>query len=104
MDWKIILAVFMAGGTIGLVAASLCGAAKRGDTMGDSNLNRNGSGCKDPTACKAIKNVSKELNHGGIDDILNPLIKAARAMFGAAGFEIVGRIALKNTKTGKEYR
>jgi len=68
------------------------------------NLQKNGSGYKDLTAYAAIKNVDKELNHDIIDDILNPLIKAARAMFEAAGFEIIGRIVLKNKNTGKEYR
>lgn len=68
------------------------------------DIQKNGSGCKDPTAYKAIKNVDKESTHDKIDDILNPLIKAARAMFEAAGFEIIGRISLKNKITGKEYR
>ncbi|MBP2632146.1 MAG: hypothetical protein H6Q70_2774 [Firmicutes bacterium] len=68
------------------------------------NLQKNGSGYKDLTAYNAIKNIDKESNHDTIDDILNPLIKGARAMFEAAGFEVVGRIALKNKSTGKEYR
>lgn len=68
------------------------------------NLQKNGSGYKDLTAYNAIKNIDKESNHDTIDDISNPLIKATRAMFEAAGFEVVGRISLKSKRTGKEYR
>lgn len=101
-----ILISLAVGCAVGIFIASLCAAAKGGDlpVKEGYDLQKNGSGCKDPTAYKAIKNVDKESSHDTIDDILNPLIKAARAMFDAAGFEIMGRISLKSKSTGKEYK
>lgn len=62
------------------------------------NLNINGSGCKDPTACEAIGKTDKELKK------LNKLLDCLRHICDLAGFEIEGRIVLKNKKTGKIWR
>lgn len=64
--------------------------------MGNPKLNS--SGCKDLTAYEAIKNADKT------DDLVNKLIKTIKAMIDLAGFEIVGRIGLRNKINGKEYR
>lgn len=69
-----------------------------------NELKKNGSGCKDLTAYKAIKSIEKEKHHDPVGDVINPLLKGVRAMFEAAGFEIVGRITLKDMQTGREYR
>ncbi len=62
------------------------------------NPRYNGSGCKDLTAYEAIKNVDKP------DDLVNHLIKLMKQLAEICGFEVIGRIGLKNKFSGKEYR
>jgi hypothetical protein len=63
--------------------------------MGNPRLNN--SGCKDPTAYAAIKNVSDQEKQA------NELIKVLKYVIKNSGFELVGRIAIKDLK-GREYR
>lgn len=69
-------------------------------------MNKNAEGYSDPTAEEACRNISREEHLqtvrrlaaiNGIIDILN---KTANLM----GFEVVGRIMLKDKKTGKVYK
>lgn len=62
------------------------------------NPKLNGSGCKDLTAYEAIKNIEKP------DDLVNNLIKLMKNLADMFGFEVIGRIGLKNKFNGKEYR
>lgn len=62
-------------------------------------LRYNGSGIKDPTAYKAIKKVDEETNRRA-----NQLIKAIQSIAHLAGFEIVGRIELRDKNTGEVWR
>lgn len=61
-------------------------------------LKRNGEGYKDPTAYKAIKNI-------------DPTARKRYRLMGAifricelAGYEVVGRITLKDVNTGEIYK
>lgn len=69
-------------------------------TKGD--IRKNASGYSDPTAYAAIRNVSKqELEESGrFHDLLDTLFYITEL----AGFEIEGRIVLKDTKTGRVWR
>jgi len=58
----------------------------------------NSEGYRDPTADKAVKHT---------DHTPEPVMKVIyllRDIAGLAGFEIVGRICLRDKTTGKEYR
>lgn len=73
--------------------------------MRGNDLRKNGSGYKDPTAYQAIKKVDDE---NGYDNRKLALIKAllvrVDGIFKAAGFNVIGRITLKDIRTGKKYR
>lgn len=51
-----------------------------------------------PQWCALIANGKKTL------EILSNLVKTIKRVAELAGFEVVGRIALKHKVTGKEYR
>lgn len=61
-------------------------------------LRMNGEGYKDPTADKAISYLDRTPEH--IVDI----IIALRMVAGLVGYDIVGRIHLRDRETGKEYK
>ncbi len=63
-----------------------------------NDISVNKSGCSDPTACQAIKNVDKETQR------VHRLVEALRAVCAVAGFEIEGRIALRDKRTDKVWR
>ena len=58
----------------------------------------NQSGCADPTAYHALKNLSDE------DKKANFLIKVLKYIIRESGFELLNRIELQNTETGHIYR
>lgn len=66
--------------------------------MNKNNISVNKSGCFDPTAYQAIKNVDKEAQR------VHRLVEALRAVCAVAGFEIEGRIALRDKRTDKVWR
>lgn len=70
--------------------------------MAKGDIRKNGSGYSDPTAYEAIKKVSRqELEESDrFHDLLDTLFYITEL----AGFEIEGRIVLKDTKTGKVWR
>ena len=61
-------------------------------------LKRNGSGYKDPTAEKAIKTVIET------EKTVSKVIKTLQAVAHLAGFEIEGRIVLRDKETGEIWR
>ena len=63
---------------------------------------RNGEGYRDPTAWEAVGVVSKEERKK--DRAAASLVTMLKQIISLAGFELVGRIALKDKETGKEYR
>lgn len=58
----------------------------------------NQSGCADPTAYHALKNLSDE------EKKVNFLIKVLKYIVRESGFELLNRIELQNTETGRIYR
>lgn len=68
----------------------------------EQNSKFNASGCKDPTAYQAVKHIS--CIESEQEKRLNSLIKIIKYVVQLSGFKLVGRIVLKDVKTGKEYR
>lgn len=62
----------------------------------------NASGCKDSTAYEAIKHVSKEQHD--LEKKVHNVITTIKNIMDLAGFEIIGRIQIKDKRTGKEFR
>ena len=65
-------------------------------------LAKNGSGCIDPTATKAITKVDREyqLEKDRLDDLLDVLFYVIEK----SDFELGERIVLRNKKSGKIWR
>ena len=72
------------------------------------NLKRNGSGCLDLTAYEAIKNVERRSKKLDMDldegHKLNILLRSIKILCDRSGYSMIGRITLKNKKTGKIYK
>lgn len=65
---------------------------------------RNAEGYYDPTACEAIEEADKST----IEDIkdgkrMKGALQSVRGIFFEAGFDLIGRIKLRNRRTGKKY-
>ena len=60
----------------------------------------NGSGCPDPTAYKAIKNIQNQ----PIDDVAHKVVTTIKNILDLSGFELVGRIQIQHKKSGKIYK
>lgn len=52
---------------------------------------------KDLTAYAAINNISRE------DKQVNELVRVLKYIINQSGYEVVGRIGLKNIETGRKY-
>lgn len=63
----------------------------------------NAEGYADPTAYNAIKNITKE-DHEALDAKVNTLIKVLKFIITESGFELGGRIELRDKKTGRWFR
>ena len=68
-----------------------------------NRMDINSEGYRDPTAGKAYENICREERRKEAE-ILGNLVKTIKRVAELAGFEVVGRIALKHKVTGKEYR
>ena len=68
--------------------------------MSKENIGRNAEHYADPTPTAAMRNICRDEYQKEAGDIV-PLL---RQMAGIAGFEIIGRIPLRDKATGKEYR
>lgn len=62
----------------------------------------NSSGCPDPTAYHALKPLIKE--EADLDKKVHNLINVLKFIVDWAGFEFIGRIQVKDKRTGKEFR
>lgn len=67
---------------------------------------KNAEGYPDPTAGSAWRNIRKEENRRDAERVavIGNLIPIMKQTAELAGFEVVGRIVLKDKRTGKEYR
>ena len=63
---------------------------------------KNKEGYADPTAGEAIGTVTKEEKKQNEEVAI--LVNILKQMISLAGFEMVGRITLRDKKTGKEYK
>ena len=70
--------------------------------MAEYGLNKNAEGYSDPTAYNAMSKVMREERerYRRVGIVIN-IIKNVADL---AGFDLVSRIALKDRKTGREYR
>lgn len=74
--------------------------------MNKDNMGRNAEHYADPTPAAAMKNIRKEERQKDAATMLqiSILVPLLRQMADIAGFEIMGRIPLRDKATGKEYR
>lgn len=69
--------------------------------MSDNNdLRRNGSGCIDLTAYKAITNLEGDEDY----ERFCALIKTLKRVCKLSDFEILNRVVLKDKRTGRIYK
>lgn len=66
--------------------------------MNDRDIKLNASGCSDPTAYQAIKNIDQE------DERFRKLLHTIFEICEIYGFRIEGRIVLVDEVTGKVWR
>lgn len=64
----------------------------------DRELMRNGEGYYDPTAGQAINNIDHE------EEEFKKLFRTLRYICGVAGFEIQGRIVIRNKESGRVWK
>lgn len=67
---------------------------------------RNQEGYRDPTSGAALSNIRREERRRDTESLalIGRLIPVMKQTAELAGFEVVGRIILKDKATGKEYR
>ena len=70
--------------------------------MANKNPKFNASGCPDPTAYEAMKPIIREENE--IGGKANFLIKILKFIISESGFELLNRIELRHSKSGKEFK
>ena len=72
----------------------------------DNDMGRNAEHYSDPTPCAAMKNIRKEERQKDAATMLqiSILVPLLRQVADLAGFEILGRIPLRDKVTGKEWR
>lgn len=66
------------------------------------NPKLNSEGYYDPTAYNGLRNILREEN--ALEHDVTMLIKVLKYIIGKAGFELVGRIEIKDKKTGRVFR
>lgn len=74
--------------------------------MSNDNMSRNAEHYADPTPGTAMRNIRKEeyQKEAARLDRIGDIVPLLRQMANIAGFEIIGRIPLRDKATGKEYR
>ena len=68
---------------------------------------KNAEGYSDPTPGEAMSNIRREQRQQEVVErlaVISRLIPVMKQTAELAGFEVVGRITLKDKETGKEYR
>lgn len=69
-------------------------------------MDRNAEGYPDPTVGEAYRNIVREEREADAERLakISALVPILRATAELAGFDIIGRIPLRDRDTGKEYR
>ena len=72
----------------------------------NNDMGRNAEHYADPTPAAAMKNIRKDERQKDAATLLkiSTIVPLLRQMADVAGFEIPGRIPLRDKTTGKEYR
>lgn len=70
--------------------------------MNKNNPYYNNEGYADPTAFYGTKQIVKE--EAETERRANELIKVLKFIICSCGFELIERVKIKDTKTGKEFR
>ena len=72
----------------------------------ENNLGRNAEHYADPPPCAAFRSIQKDERQKEAAKLLqiSLLVPLLRQVAEWAGFEIIGRIPLRDKVTGKEYR
>lgn len=68
---------------------------------------KNAEGYSDPTPGEAMSNIRREQRQQEVAErlaVISRLIPVMKQTAELAGFEVVGRITLKDKEAGKEYR
>lgn len=67
---------------------------------------RNSEGYSDPTVGEALKNIALEARQKNAEKlaVISQLIPIIKQTAELAGFEVVGRITLKDKETGRKYK
>lgn len=68
---------------------------------------KNAEGYSDPTPGEAMSNIRREQRQQEVAErlaVISRLIPVMKQTAELAGFEVVGRITLKDKETGKEHR
>lgn len=74
--------------------------------MGTGRMDKNSEGYSDPTAGQAWGNIRRAEKQQEAERLtaISALIPVMKQTAELVGFEVVGRIILKDKATGKEYR
>ena len=70
--------------------------------MAEYGLHKNSEGYTDPTAYDAITKITREENERLRR--VSTVIGVIKRVVDLAGFDLIERVALKDRKTGREYR
>jgi hypothetical protein len=70
--------------------------------MAGKNPRYNASGCADPTAFEALKPIIQE--DAALEKKVHNLVNTVKFIVDWAGFEMIGRIQIKDKKSGREFR
>lgn len=70
--------------------------------MAEYGLHKNAEGYQDPTAHDAMTKVMREENER--QRRVSAVIGVIKSVADLAGFDLIERVALKDRKTGREYR
>lgn len=68
---------------------------------------KNAEGYRDPTPGEAMSNIHREQRQQETAErlaVISKLIPILKQTAELAGFEVVGRVTLRDKETGKEYR
>lgn len=66
------------------------------------NPKRNSEGYSDPTAYEGLRPIIAAEN--ALEKDVNILIKVLKYIIGKSGFELINRIELKDTKSGRVFK
>lgn len=70
--------------------------------MVNKNPRFNASGCSDPTAYEALKPIMQE--DVVLEKKVHTLVNTIKFIVDWAGFEMIGRIQIRDKKSGREFR